>query len=61
LLITISDSLLTTGRHPTLLDLAGSAGLSSTATVAHHLATLRRKGFIRQIGSHRDAVEIVLP
>ena len=61
ILITISDSLLTSGRHPTLLDLAGATGLSSTATVAHHLSTLRSKGFIRQVGAHQDAVEIVLP
>ena len=56
----IRDSVERRGYPPSMREI-GEVGLTSTSSVAHQLATLQRKGYLRRDANRPRAVEVTLP
>jgi repressor LexA len=54
----IRDSVERRGYPPSIREICESAGLASTSSVAHQLAMLERKGFIRRDANRPRAVDV---
>src|ERR1700761_993314 len=57
----ISESVERRGYPPSVREIGESVGLTSTSSVAHQLATLERKGFLRRDPNRPRAVEVRVP
>lgn len=57
----ISDHMDRYGYPPSVREIGAAAGMSSTSTVAHHLAVMQRKGFIRRDPGRARAISVVWP
>jgi repressor LexA len=57
----IRDSVLSRGYPPSMREIGEAVGLTSTSSVAHQLATLERKGFLRRDANRPRAVEVKVP
>jgi repressor LexA len=57
----ISDSVERRGYPPSMREIGEAVGLTSTSSVAHQLATLERKGFLRRDANRPRAVEVKVP
>ena len=57
----IRDSVERRGYPPSMREIGEAVGLMSTSSVAHQLATLQRKGFLRRDANRPRAVEVTLP
>jgi repressor LexA len=54
----ISDSVERRGYPPSMREIGEAVGLTSTSSVAHQLATLQKKGFLRRDPNRPRAVEV---
>jgi repressor LexA len=54
----IRDSVERRGYPPSMREIGEAVGLTSTSSVAHQLATLERKGFLRRDANRPRAVEV---
>jgi len=57
----IRDSVERRGYPPSMREIGESVGLTSTSSVAHQLATLEKKGFLRRDPNRPRAVEVRVP
>jgi repressor LexA len=57
----IRDSVERRGYPPSVREIGEAVGLTSTSSVAHQLATLQRKGFLRRDPNRPRAVDVRLP
>src|SRR5690348_10794104 len=57
----IRDSVERRGYPPSMREIGEAVGLTSTSSVAHQLATLQRKGFLRRDPNRPRAVDVRLP
>src|SRR3954464_11253887 len=57
----IRDSVERRGYPPSMREIGEAVGLTSTSSVAHQLAPLQRKGFLRRDANRPRAVEVTLP
>jgi repressor LexA len=57
----IRDSVERRGYPPSMREIGEAVGLTSTSSVAHQLATLQRKGYLRRDANRPRAVEVMLP
>src|SRR4051794_5286786 len=57
----IRDSVERRGYPPSMREIGEAVGLTSTSSVAHQLATLQRKGFLRRDANRPRAVEVMVP
>ena len=57
----IRDSVERRGYPPSMREIGEAVGLTSTSSVAHQLATLQRKGYLRRDANRPRAVEVTLP
>ena len=57
----IRDSVERRGYPPSMREIGEAVGLTSTSSVAHQLATLQRKGFLRRDANRPRAVEVTVP
>jgi repressor LexA len=57
----IRDSVERRGYPPSMREIGEAVGLTSTSSVAHQLAMLQRKGFLRRDANRPRAVEVMLP
>src|SRR3954454_19383849 len=57
----IRDSVERRGYPPSMRESGEAVGLTSTSSVAHQLATLQRKGYLRRDANRPRAVEVTLP
>jgi len=57
----IRDSVERRGYPPSMREIGEAVGLTSTSSVAHQLASLQRKGFLRRDANRPRAVEVTLP
>jgi len=57
----IKDSVERRGYPPSMREIGEEVGLTSTSSVAHQLATLERKGFLRRDPNRPRAVEVKVP
>jgi len=57
----IRDSVLRRGYPPSMREIGEAVGLTSTSSVAHQLATLQRKGYLRRDPNRPRAVEVRSP
>jgi repressor LexA len=57
----IRDSVERRGYPPSMREIGEAVGLTSTSSVAHQLATLQRKGFLRRDANRPRAVEVKVP
>ena len=57
----IRDSVERRGYPPSMREIGEAVGLTSTSSVAHQLASLQRKGFLRRDANRPRAVEVMLP
>src|SRR5579875_1349497 len=57
----IRDSVERRGYPPSIREICESAGLASTSSVAHQLAMLERKGFLRRDPNRPRAVDVRAP
>ncbi|HVW82147.1 MAG TPA: transcriptional repressor LexA [Mycobacteriales bacterium] len=57
----IRDSVERRGYPPSMREIGEAVGLTSTSSVAHQLATLERKGFLRRDPNRPRAVEVKVP
>jgi repressor LexA len=57
----IRDSVERRGYPPSMREIGEAVGLTSTSSVAHQLATLERKGFLRRDANRPRAVEVKVP
>ena len=57
----IRDSVQRRGYPPSMREIGEAVGLTSTSSVAHQLATLQRKGFLRRDPNRPRAVDVRLP
>lgn len=57
----IRDSVERRGYPPSMREIGEAVGLTSTSSVAHQLATLQRKGFLRRDPNRPRAVEVTMP
>jgi repressor LexA len=57
----IRDSVERRGYPPSMREIGEAVGLTSTSSVAHQLATLQRKGFLRRDPNRPRAVEVTVP
>jgi len=57
----IRDSVERRGYPPSMREIGEEVGLTSTSSVAHQLATLERKGFLRRDPNRPRAVEVKVP
>ncbi|HVU61690.1 MAG TPA: transcriptional repressor LexA [Mycobacteriales bacterium] len=60
-LAVIRDSVERRGYPPSMREIGEAVGLTSTSSVAHQLATLERKGFLRRDANRPRAVEVKVP
>ncbi len=58
ILAVIRDSVQRRGYPPSIREICEAAGLASTSSVAHQLATLERKGFLRRDANRPRAVDV---
>ena len=57
----IRDSVERRGYPPSMREIGEAVGLASSSSVAHQLATLERKGFLRRDANRPRAVEVFSP
>src|SRR5436190_10158903 len=57
----IRDSVDRRGYPPSMREIGEAVGLTSPSSVAHQLATLERKGFLRRDPNRPRAIEVILP
>src|SRR5437763_5806660 len=57
----IRDSVERRGYPPSMREIGEAVGLTSPSSVAHQLATLERKGFLRRDPNRPRAIEVILP
>lgn len=57
----IQRSKVTRGYPPSMREIGESVGLTSTSSVAHQLATLQKKGYLRRDPNRPRAVEVRVP
>src|ERR671933_1684086 len=57
----IRDSVERRGYPPSMREIGEAVGLTSPSSVAHQLATLERKGFLRRDPNRPPAIEVILP
>jgi repressor LexA len=57
----IEDSMQRCGYPPTLREIGEAAGLASTSSVSHQLATLEKKGYLSRGGPGRPRTAVVRP
>jgi repressor LexA len=57
----IRDSVERRGYPPSMREIGEAVGLTSPSSVAHQLATLERKGFLRRDQNRPRAIEVMLP
>jgi repressor LexA len=57
----IRDSVERRGYPPSMREIGEQVGLTSTSSVAHQLATLEKKGFLRRDANRPRAVEVRVP
>ncbi|HVS69409.1 MAG TPA: transcriptional repressor LexA [Mycobacteriales bacterium] len=57
----IRDSVERRGYPPSMREIGEAVGLTSTSSVAHQLATLEKKGFLRRDANRPRAVEVRAP
>ena len=57
----IRDSVERRGYPPSMREIGEAVGLTSTSSVAHQLASLQRKGFLRRDANRPRAVEVTIP
>ena len=57
----IRDHMRRQGYPPSVREIGEAVGLTSTSSVAHQLATLQRKGFLRRDANRPRAVDVRLP
>jgi repressor LexA len=57
----IRDAVERRGYPPSMREIGEAVGLTSTSSVAHQLASLERKGFLRRDADRARAVEVVVP
>ena len=58
---TIRDAVERRGYPPSMREIGEAVGLTSPSSVAHQLATLERKGFLRRDPNRPRAIEVILP
>ncbi len=58
---TIRDSVERRGYPPSMREIGESVGLTSPSSVAHQLATLERKGYLRRDPNRPRAIEVTMP
>ncbi len=58
---TIRDAIERHGYPPSMREIGEAAGLASPSSVAHQLAALQRKGFLRRDPNRPRAMEVVAP
>jgi repressor LexA len=58
---TIRDAIERHGYPPSMREIGDAAGLASPSSVAHQLAALQRKGFLRRDPNRPRAMEVVSP
>ncbi len=58
---TIRDAVETRGYPPSMREIGEAVGLTSPSSVAHQLATLERKGYLRRDPNRPRAIEVVNP
>jgi hypothetical protein len=58
---TIRDAVQTRGYPPSMREIGEAVGLTSPSSVAHQLATLERKGYLRRDPNRPRAIEVVHP
>ncbi len=58
---TIREAVETRGYPPSMREIGESVGLTSPSSVAHQLATLERKGYLRRDPNRPRAIEVVHP
>ncbi|WP_336923122.1 transcriptional repressor LexA [Aquipuribacter sp. SD81] len=58
---TIREAVRTRGYPPSMREIGESVGLTSPSSVAHQLATLERKGYLRRDPHRPRAIEVVGP
>src|SRR5215212_8387943 len=57
----IRNSVERRGYPPSMREIGEAVGLTSPSSVAHQLATLERKGFLRRDPNRPRAIEVILP
>jgi repressor LexA len=57
----IRDAVDRRGYPPSMREIGEAVGLTSPSSVAHQLATLERKGFLRRDPNRPRAIEVILP
>jgi repressor LexA len=57
----IRDSVERRGYPPSMREIGEAVGLTSPSSVAHQLATLERKGFLRRDPNRPRAIEVIIP
>jgi len=57
----IKDAVETRGYPPSMREIGEAVGLASPSSVAHQLASLERKGFLRRDANRPRAIEVRLP
>ena len=58
---TIRDAVERRGYPPSMREIGEAVGLTSPSSVAHQLATLERKGFLRRDPNRPRAIEVIMP
>jgi repressor LexA len=58
---TIQDAVERRGYPPSLREIGEVVGLTSPSSVAHQLASLERKGFLRRDPNRPRAIEVIMP
>ena len=58
---TIRDAVERRGYPPSMREIGEAVGLTSPSSVAHQLATLERKGYLRRDPNRPRAIEVTLP
>jgi repressor LexA len=58
---TIRDSVERRGYPPSMREIGEAVGLTSPSSVAHQLATLERKGYLRRDPNRPRAIEVTMP
>src|SRR6059036_2547826 len=57
----IRNSVERRGYPPSMREIGEAVGLTSPSSVAHQLATLERKGFLRRDPNRPRAIEVIIP
>lgn len=58
---TIKDAVERRGYPPSMREIGQAVGLTSPSSVAHQLAALERKGFLRRDPNRPRAIEVIMP